>query len=231
MAENATGTVGQYTVGGAGCGSVSWLALGGADASAFALQGAETAASRSLHFVSAPDYETKNSYQVEVRVRVGSAEKSLAVSVSVSNEDEPGAVVLRGGVPPQVGTAVVAQFSDPDGGVSGASWQWQRRLGASGVWEAVGSGVSGTADVSGAASEPYPELSSYTPVLADVGWQVRATIGYRDGQDPNTDKRAEGEASAAVIGPPGVPQAFEAVASDGQVALRWQAPASDGGSQ
>ena len=97
--------------------------------------------------------------------------------------------------------------------MSGASWQWQRRLGAS--------GVSGTADVSGAAPPPYPELSSYTPGSADVGWQVRATIGYRDGQDPNTDKRTEGEASTAVIGPPGVPREFTAEAGDGQVSLSW----------
>ena len=57
VAENATGVVGQYTVGGAGCGSVSWLALGGADAGAGALQGA--GATRSLHFLNTPDYETK----------------------------------------------------------------------------------------------------------------------------------------------------------------------------
>ncbi len=63
VAENATGAVGQYTVGGAGCGSVAWLALGGADASAFALQG--VGASRSLHFRTTPDYEP--TYQVEVR--------------------------------------------------------------------------------------------------------------------------------------------------------------------
>ena len=140
VAEHATGAVGQYTVAGAGCGSVAWLALGGADADAgaFAVQGAETA--RSLHFLNAPDYEVKHRYQVEVRVRVGSAEKSLAVVVSVSNEEERGSVSLTGGVPPQVGRAVVARLTDPDGGVSGASWQWQRRLGATGAWEAIGSG-------------------------------------------------------------------------------------------
>ena len=90
--------------------------------------------------------------------------------------------------------------------------------------------MSGTADVSGAASPPYPELSRYTPVAADVGWQVRATVGYRDGQAPDTARRVEGEASASVVGPPSAPQALDAEPSAGQVALRWQVPLSDGDS-
>ncbi len=103
-------------------------------------------------------------------------------------------------------------------------------MGATGSWEAIGAGVSGTADVSGAASPAYPELSRYTPVAADVGWQVRATVGYRDGQAPDTARRVEGEASASVVGPPSAPQALDAEPSAGQVALRWQVPLSDGDS-
>ena len=90
VAENTptTNAVATYTPSGDGCGSASWLALGGTDASAFALQGSGT--SRTLHFLAAPDYETKNSYEVTVRLQVGSEERSVAVTVSVSNMEEEG---------------------------------------------------------------------------------------------------------------------------------------------
>ena len=51
---------------------------------------------------------------------------------------------------------------------------------------------------------------------------------YTDGQGPN--KSRQSDPSAAVIGKPGVPQDLTADPGDGQVALSWSAPASDGGS-
>ena len=91
----------------------------------------------------------------------------------------------------------------------------------------IASEAAGAAGAAGAV-DPYPEQSSYTPVASDVGWQLRATVSYRDGHGPNKSK--EREASAAVIGSPSAPQEFKATAGDGQVSLRWIAPASDGGS-
>ena len=89
-----TEAVATYTISGADCGLAEWLALGGTDASSFALQGSGT--SRTLHFLAAPDYETKSSYEATVRLQVGSVERSVAVTVSVSNVEETGSVTLTG---------------------------------------------------------------------------------------------------------------------------------------
>ena len=120
---------------------------------------------------------------------------------------------------------MIAQLTDPDGQITGASWTWQRRSSTTSSWEAVSSGAVGTSDASGSSSA---ELSRYTPQAQDVGWQIRATVTYTDGHDPN--KSQQSDASAAIIGKPGVPQDLEADPGDGQVALSWSAPASDGGS-
>ena len=227
VAENTptTTAVGTYTLSGKDCGVAVWLTLGGTDQSAFQLQGSGTA--RTLHFLAAPDYETKNSYEVKVRVQVGSEERSVAATVSVSNMEEEGTVAFIGGLPPQEDRAVVAQLTDPDGQITGASWTWQRRSSATSSWEAVSSGASGTSETTGTASAA--ELSRYKPQAQDVGWQIRATVAYTDGQGPN--KSRQSDPTAAVLGKPGKPQDLEADPGDEQVALSWSAPASDGGSR
>ena len=124
--ENKTDSLGKYTASDPDGDTLTW-SVSGTDAGSFELQASDSALSRNLHFVSKPNYETKSSYQVNVRVSDGSLAASLAVAVSVNNVEEEGSVSLTGGVPPQVGRAVVARLTDPDGQVTGASWQWQRR--------------------------------------------------------------------------------------------------------
>ena len=179
IAENslAPWLLGTYTGRDPDGDELTW-SVTGPDASAFELKapaspGAEP--SRALHLASAADYETQASYDVWVKVSDAALSDSLRVSVSVINQNEEGEVVLTGGLPPEVGTAVVAALTDPDGQITGASWQWQRRLGATGAWEALGSGVSGASSAVSGAASAYPELSSYTPVSGDVGWQLQAT--------------------------------------------------------
>ena len=199
MAENTptTEAVGTYTLSGDGCGAAEWLALQGSGASAFALQG--SGASRTLHFRSPPDYEATRSYWITMRMRWGTTGHVLPIAVTVSNVEEEGTVALTGGLPPQEGRAVVAQLTDPDGQITGASWTWQRRSSATSSWEAVSSGAAGTSDGSASAAE----LSSYTPQAQDVGWQIQASVTYTDGHGP--DKSAESDASAAILGKPGLP--------------------------
>ncbi len=199
----------------------------GPDASAFdelkepASPGAEP--SRELHLASAPDYEAQARYDVWVKVSDAALSDSLRVSVSVLNQNEDGEVVLTGGLPPEVGTAVVAGLTDPDGQITGASWQWQRRLGATGAWEAIGAGVSGASSAVSGAASAYPELSSYTPVSGDVGWQLQATVRYRDGHDPNTERTAASDPSAAVVGPPVAPSEVSFRSGWTQVRVEWSA--------
>ena len=71
------------------------------------------------------DTNMDNVYEVTVRAAdtdgyIG----TLAVKVSVINEDEPGTVTLSK-TRPRVGIAVTASVTDPDGSISGLTWQWR----------------------------------------------------------------------------------------------------------
>lgn len=76
--------------------------------------------------------------------------------------NQPGSVSLSS-TSPIVGTAVAATVSDPDGGVSSTTWQWQNKT-SGGEWT----------DISDATA------ASYTPVSGDVGKTLRATATYTD---------------------------------------------------
>ena len=101
---------------------------------------------------------------------------SLTVTISVTNEDEPGTVTLAG-TPAQRGRPLTATLSDPNGGLSGETWQWMRSSDQN-TW----------AHISGATAHQY------TPQTADVGQYLRVTVTYTDGE--GSGKRAE-----AVTGP------------------------------
>ena len=71
---------------------------------------------------------------------------------------------------PQVGVPLTATLTDPDGGITGASWSW--------------------GSISASRSEDdnsprYPELSSYTPTTSDVGSRLYASVSYRDNCRPD----------------------------------------------
>ncbi len=69
------------------------------------------------------DYEAKSSYQATVRVRDdGNASDSIDVTITIANVEEAGTVSVSPGEP-EVGTALTASLSDPDGSLSDISWQ------------------------------------------------------------------------------------------------------------
>ena len=86
-----------------------------------------------------------------------------------------------------MGDVLTASLTDPDSPVSGMSWQWARASSAT---------ASGT-PISGATS------ASYTPVQADVGSYLRATVTYTDAQGPN--QSASGVTTNAVDAAPAAP--------------------------
>ncbi len=192
--------------------SLVW-SLAGADAAAFELFGSGRA--RALRLKTPPDFEQQATYTLTVGVSDGSRSATLDVTVWVINVEEAGRVALTS-TQPQVGTPLTATLSDPDGSITGAVWQWQRRASATADWVDVSAGVAGT------------ELSSYTPQAGDVGSMLQATVRYRDGHS-NATKTVQSGATEAVVGPPAVVASLTAVPGDGQVVLGWQAPASDGG--
>ena len=119
------------------------------------------------------DYEQRSSYAVTLQVQDGidaagnpstTIDDTVLLTINVNNVDETGTVTLSGATP-QVNTEISARLSDPDRQVTGETWQW--------AWSTSRSGSF--TDISGATS------SSYTPVAADVGRFLRATVGYADG--------------------------------------------------
>ena len=112
------------------------------------------------------DYETNSSYLVTVTATDPSnASDSIEVAVSVTNVDEPGAVTLSSNQL-QVDTALTAVLTDPDGGVTGLSWQWALSV----------DGSSGWTNIPGATS------AGYTPTATDAGSYLRATASYADAE-------------------------------------------------
>ena len=111
------------------------------------------------------DYERKSSYSVTVTVTdSSSAVAEVPVTISVTNVEEAGEVTLSS-VQPQVGTALTATLTDPDGSVSGKTWRWE-----------ISSDQSNWGNITGATS------SSYTPLTGDVGKYLKITASYTDGE-------------------------------------------------
>ena len=140
-----------------------------------------------LTFKSPPNFEdpkgggaggTLNTYNVIVQAGDGGAEDLAMemVTVMVTNVDEPGTVMLST-LQPQVGASVTATLSDPDVFDAGSvEWEWFR----------------GSNAIAGATND------SYTPGSADVGYVLRATATYMDGEDADTEKSAQVESAHAV---------------------------------
>ena len=120
------------------------------------------------------DYERVSSYSATVTASDGrGGSDSVAVTINVNNLDEPGMVALDSDQP-AVGSPLVATLTDPDGSVSGATWQWAW----SSDWDAD-TEVGTWADITGATS------ARYTPGSDDVGNYLRATANYADVHGPN----------------------------------------------
>ncbi len=133
--------------------------LSGTDASSFGID-----SSTGQLIVKEPlDFETQSVYEVTIRVSDDrNASDDVDVTITITNVDEAGTVAVSA-EQPQVGTALAASLSDPDGSVSNISWQW-----------AASSDGSNWSDISGAKSD------SYTPVADDVGIYLQATVSYTD---------------------------------------------------
>ncbi len=205
FAENGTGGVATYTATDPEGAAIDW-SLGGADADTLQID-----AQGRLSFRAAPNYEAPADanrdrvYQVAVVASDGALSASLAVSVRVTNVEEPGTVTLSS-TQPRVGTELTAELHDPDGIEPGARWQWQRRADATAAWERVSSSSSARSPPS------YPAASGYRPAAADVGQQLRATVvDYSDGHGDNkqaqsapTEPVQEAVSTVTIVGPDSV---------------------------
>ena len=123
------------------------------------------------------DYETSTSYSLTLTASDGELEGTATVNISITDVDEAGTVTVTPSSA-AVDTELTAILTDPDGSVSGESWQWTRADTENGA----------ASDISGATS------AGYTAVAADAGKYLRAQASYTDGE--GSGKSAQ---SAAVM--------------------------------
>ena len=123
--------------------------------------------------LAALDYETKATYEVMVTATdPDSASDMITVTITVTNVDEMGMVTLWAGtdVPltmaPQVGDTITGAVMDPDGGVTGESWQWARTM--------------DTADMSSWTDIAGETNAAYMVMEGDTGYYLRVMATYTD---------------------------------------------------
>ena len=183
------GNVGDPYTATDGDGDTPVYALSGADAASFTID-----SMGQLMTVAALDYETTMTYMVTVEVRddedaTGApitgedADAMVDVTINVTNVEEPGTVTLDSDQP-VADTALMATLDDPDGGVTGVTWQWASSDAMDGTFD----------DIAGAMSD------TYTPAAGDAGMYLMVTASYTDAEGPN--KSAEAVSANAVTATP-----------------------------
>ncbi|WP_419864235.1 cadherin domain-containing protein [Candidatus Poriferisodalis sp.] len=151
--------------------------LGGPDQGDLQIDSSGVVRFSSLPDADAPaDSNLDNIYAVDVIVSDGTFSDSQRVQIVVANVDETGSVSLSE-TEALPGTKVGAQLTDPDGGVSDVSWEWQRSR----------NGVTWTPIA-------HATASSYTVARSDSGYRLRAEAVYDDGHG-----RAKTAVSGSVV--------------------------------
>ena len=121
------------------------------------------------------DHEARAAHTLTVTATDSHGDTGHAtVTVNVANVEEAGAVTLSHDRL-RASVVITATLSDPDGNVSGETWQWNR----------------GDEPIDGATA------NSHTVTTDDVGHVLSATIRYTDGHGPGKSARA---ATASAIG-------------------------------
>ena len=173
--------------------------LGGTDANFFDID----ASTGQLRTKAALDYETKSGYTVTVAASDGALTATVDVTVTVTNIDEAGTVTLSTNQPP-ARAEITAALTDPDEGVTGAVWQWERSSDGNTDWAGIGTGSP-----------------SYTPVDGDVGYHLRATASYTDGHGPG--KTAQAASTQAVQAGANRPPEFDSATATREVPANTEA--------
>ena len=195
--ENRMDAVGTYTASGPDADMANW-SLEGDDAGVFSINN-----NGMLTFRSSPDFEnpadadTDNVYEVAVKADAGGEMEMMAVTVTVTNEDEPGTVALSM-MRPLVGTELTASLDDPDEGVTDTTWQWAGSLdGMDGTWT----------DIEGAMN------AAYTPVDADDTMFLQATASYTDGEGSGKSAMMATANAVTSNSPPAFPETEDGMRS------------------
>ena len=154
-----------------------------------------------LTFMESPDYEgatgggvsgTSSTYTVTViATDADSTTSEKTVTIEVTNVDEAGKVTLDK-VAPYPGVLLTATHSDPDLGLSNQEWQWSRSMSANGPY----------ADIED------QEAATYSPTSGDVGYFLRATVSYKDGEGEGKTAMATSTHEVQAVNVPNATPAF-----------------------
>ena len=154
--------------------TVDDLSLSGEDAGDF------TITSGALAFKALPNYERpadadmNNVYKVRVVASDSDDNRgNKDVEIRVSNAGEPGVVALSA-VQARVGVSLRASLTDPDGGISNVTWQWENGA------DAIAKATSAT----------------YTPTAEDAGDILTAKAMYTDAAGADNEAMKESGAVA-----------------------------------
>ena len=108
------------------------------------------------------DHEATATHSLTLRAEDAHGDHDeISVTVRVNNLEEAGTLTLSHG-DLRAGSVLTASLEDPDGSVSGESWQWNRA----------------SNPISGATG------SSYTVTTGDVGHVLNVSVSYTDGHGP-----------------------------------------------
>ena len=179
--ENSEDPVGTYMVSGGSMSEMANLTLEGDDAGDFSISSAGV-----LSFRSSPDFENPtdadmdNTYMVTVKAEAGGEMAMQPVTVTVTNVDEDGTVMLSS-MAPVVGVELTATLANSDMVTEDTvTWQWSKSMTMDGTFE----------DIDGAT------MMTYTPVAADENYYLMAKAMYTDGH--GSDKMAMATSANAV---------------------------------
>ena len=179
--ENSEDPVGTYMVSGGSMSEMANLTLEGDDAGDFSVSSAGV-----LSFRSSPDFENPtdadmdNTYMVTVKAEAGGEMAMQPVTVTVTNVDEDGTVMLSS-MAPVVGVELTATLANSDMVTEDTvTWQWSKSMTMDGTFE----------DIDGAT------MMTYTPVAADENYYLMAKAMYTDGH--GSDKMAMATSANAV---------------------------------
>ena len=187
FAENGTGTVATYTAAddeddhARPREALSW-SVGGTDPEYFSIDAGVLEFNAPPDFEDAKDSGANNVYEIEVIVTDSNDQTDTQqVMVEVTNVEEPGEVTLSV-EQPQEDIQVTATLTDPDNiTADSTTWQWARSRSRSSGW----------VDIEDEDDANIGKAATYTPVKADVGYYLRATATYKDGESTETEKSAE----------------------------------------
>ena len=198
VAENtAAGTDIGAPVTAAGTSGTVAYTLAGTDAASFDID----AATGQLQTKAALDYETRSSYEVTVTATDSNGAIDTAVTIEVTNVDEPGSLSFFP-ASPQVGTVLRGTVSDPDGidrTAWAATWKWERSSDQS-SWEEI-THFGPPMRTFGEAYQ-VSRRTNYAPATADLGKYLRATVTYIDQEGPGkTVERVLSQVVAAGASP------------------------------